>query len=232
MNLTLPGYRTHKAPSRAEKWAAWAKTHWTQLALGGSVVAVILLLGIAIAASRARLRERTSEVLSTARYQAGTGKKKDAIATLDGVLKSDRTSPGALQAYSMKGELLYSEGQFAEAEAVYREAITQSNHPQYRPLFLMGQASCAVALQKSGEAADALSLFLKEFPDHFLAPRAHMELGRVRYSEQKWSDAQAAFEKVVTLYPKSSWAPEAQAFLAEIKTHLPAAVPESVPAAK
>ncbi len=221
MTLTLPTFRNPAAVPRAERFARWFARHGAQVALGVGMAAVAGALGFAIVLNQEKLQERAADQLSIARNRISAGKSKEALEVLDSVLAVNRVRPAALQAYVMKGELLLSENKAAEADAVYREALAQTTHPFYRALFLSGQASAAVVLQKWEEAEALLRSFLRDYPEHFLVPRATMELGRVQVVEKKWKEAQAAFERLVTLYPKSAWVPEAQAALAEIKTRRP-----------
>lgn len=229
MTMTLPTYRPNGPRSEDAPVVRWVRKHLAQLALavGVGVLGGVLLFFIVL--NRERLAERAADQLSMARGQAGARKVKEALQTLDAILETNRSSPAAMQAYVMKGELLLADNKSKEAEAVYVQALAQATEPAYRALFLSGQAYCAAGLEKWEEAAALNRQFLKEFPEHFLAPRVYMDLGRAEMGAGRWEDAQRAFEKLVTLYPKSVWVADAQALLAETRSHRPVPPPAARP---
>jgi tetratricopeptide (TPR) repeat protein len=229
MTMTLPTYRPNGPRSEDAPVVRWVRKHLAQLALavGVGVLGGVLLFFIVL--NRERLAERAADQLSMARGQAGARKVKEALQTLDTILETNRSSPAAMQAYVMKGELLLADNKAKEAEAVYVQALAQATEPAYRALFLSGQAYCAAGLEKWEEAAALNRQFLKEFPEHFLAPRVYMDLGRAEMGAGRWEDAQRAFEKLVTLYPKSVWVADAQALLAETRSHRPVPPPAARP---
>lgn len=225
MTTTFPTYRPNGPRSEESPAARWVRRHWAQLALAAGVGLIGGVLTFFILLNRERLAERAADQLSVARNQAGARRVKEAFQTLDAVLATNRSSAAAMQAFVMKGELLLADNKMKEAEAVYGEALAQATEPAYRALFLSGQAFCAAGLEKWEDAAGLYQRFLKEYPEHFLAPRVYMDLGRAEMAAGRWADAQRAFEKLVTLYPKSVWVADAQASLAEARSHSPSAAP-------
>lgn len=227
MSSTLS--RLPRETSRGEDLTHWIQKHWAQLALGVGLAAVAFALVIAIIYNRGKLAERAADQVSMARSQAAAGKTKEALDTLDATLRTNRTSAAAMQAYVLKGEMLLTDNRAKEAETVYREALSQAINPHYRPLFIAGIAAAAVEQRAWPEAAVQYEALIKDYPEHFLAPRAYMELGRLQMVQAKWPEAQATLERLVTLYPKTHWAAEAKTYLAEVKNRLPAAPVKPAP---
>ncbi|MBK8575057.1 MAG: tetratricopeptide repeat protein [Elusimicrobia bacterium] len=221
---SLPG-RTQAPATRGEKMAQWIITHRAQLGLALGLLALTSALSVAIVFNRRKLMEGGILQLSSARYQASKGQMKEAIQSIDEVLRSQRTSPVAMQAYILKGELLTQAGKFEEAAKTYQEGYGQASLPDYRALMWMGQASAAVELQKYPEAVDLYDRFIRDYPGHYLIPRCYMEVGRIRSVQKQWKEARAAYERLLVLYPKSPWAEEAQANLNAVNALSPSETP-------
>lgn len=221
---TLPG-RVQAPTTKSEKAAQWLVRHRAQLGLAFGLLVLGGLLATAIVFNRRKLMEGGILQLSAARYQASKGQSKEALQSIDEVLRVQRTNPVAMQAYILKGELLMQDRKFDDAAKTYEEGYGQASLPAYKALMVMGQASAAVERQKFTEALALYEKFIHDYPDHYLVPRSYMEKGRLHAVQKQGKDAQAAYERLLTLYPKSPWAPEAQANLAAVKTSLPSEPP-------
>lgn len=221
---SLPG-RAQAPITKSEKGAQWLIRHRAQLGLAFGLFVLGGLLAVAIVFNRRKLMEGGILQLSAARFQASKGQMKEALQSIDEVLRVQRTSPVAMQAYVLKGEMLMQERKFDDAAKTYAEGFGQASLPSYKALLVMGQASAAVELQKFPEAVALYENFIRDYPDHYLVPRSYMELGRLRSVQKQWKEAQAAYERLLTLYPKSPWAPEGQANLSSVKSQIPAETP-------
>ncbi len=217
---TLPG-RVQAPVTKSEKFAQWVLRHRAQLGLAFGLFVLAGFLAVAIVYNRRKLMEGGILQLSAARFQASQGKMKEALQSIDEVLRVQRTNPVAMQAYILKGEMLMQDRKFDEAAKLYQEGVGQASLPDYKALMVIGQASAAVELQKFSDAVALYEKFLHDYPNHYLVPRSYMELGRLRSVQKEWKEARAAYERLLTLYPKSPWAPEAQVHLATVKSQLP-----------
>lgn len=221
---TLPG-RVQAPTTKSEKAAQWLVRHRAQLGLAFGLFVLGGLLTVAIVFNRRKLMEGGILQLSAARFQASKGQMKEALQSIDEVLRVQRTNPVAMQAYILKGEMLMQERKFDDAAKNYQEGARQASLPAYKALMVVGQASAAVEQQKFPEALTLYEKFIHDYPDHYLVPRSYMEKGRLHSVQKQWKDAQASYERLLTLYPKSPWAPEAQANLAAVKAQLPSEPP-------
>jgi tetratricopeptide (TPR) repeat protein len=217
---TLPG-RDLAPATKGEKLAQWFFAHRAQFGLAFGLLVVGSGLGIAIGVNRSKMTERGIEQISVARMQSSQGKRKEALQTLEEVLTAHRTNPVAMQAYILKGEMLVQEKKFGEAAETYQEGFGQASFPAYKALMLVGWAAADVEMQKFPAAIERYGSFVRDFPDHYLVPRCLMELGRLHLAQKQWKEARATCERFLTLFPKSPWAPEAQANLAAAKAQLP-----------
>lgn len=209
----------HKDPVtlRLERGARWIVSHWQQMGLILSALAVAGVLGFFVRYNLQKLKERAWEQLSYAQGQASHGQRAEALQTLSVLLASNRSGVLAVQAHLLKTDLLRMDGKTEDAIAAAREALRQANSPEYKALALSALAVALEQAQKWQEAEDAYQNFLKDFPEHFLSARMYESLGRVQMAQQKWSDAQGTLERLITLYPSTPWARNAQDLLTQAK---------------
>ncbi|MBL8023056.1 MAG: tetratricopeptide repeat protein [Elusimicrobia bacterium] len=226
--FSLPG-RAHVPVTKGEKVAQWIVTHRAQLGL--ALVTLILAGGLAglIVVNRKKLQEGGILQLAKARYQASQGAMKEALGAIDEVINTQRTNAVGMQAYILKGDILFSDRKFEEAAKNYRAGFGQASLPAYKVLMLAGQASSAVELQQYKEAIGFYDQLVRDYPDHFLVPRAYMELGRLHSALQQWAEAKVSYERLLTLYSKSPWAVEAEVNLAAVAAKLPSERPVPEP---
>jgi predicted negative regulator of RcsB-dependent stress response len=117
----------------------------------------------------------------------------------------------------LQGDILLSEGKAAESITAYQTAIHQAPTNALRALAMIDLAQAQEQTRKWDDALVSYGNFLKDFSDHFFAPRAYESTGRIQMLQQKWADAQSTFERLVTLYPDSPWAKSAQDYILQIK---------------
>lgn len=189
---------------------AWARQHRAQLGLALGLAALAGAFAALIVVNRGRLADRGADQLTMARMHLSAGRQKEALQVLDEVIQGNRVNPVGLQAYIIKGDALMHGEKFADASTLYEEAYTRTTHPVYKPMLLAGMAAAAVEMKMYAEAARHYGLFVKEYPEHLLAPRAYMELARLHRVLAAPDESRKIYEKVVALYPKSLWAAEAQ----------------------
>lgn len=221
---SLPG-RAPVPVSKSEKVAYWIMAHRAQLGLAFGLFVVGGGLTGAIVLNRRKLMEGGILQLSAARYQASKGQMKEALKSIDDVLNLQRTSPVAMQGYVLKGELLMQDRKFDEALKNYEDGARQASLPDFQALMMVGQASASVELKKFPEAVRLYDQFIQEYPDHYLVPRSYMELARLHSIQNQWKESEAALERLLTLYPKSPWATEAQSMMASVKGQMKAEPP-------
>jgi|GEM_PF-2074812 len=211
----MPSVRRHHL-SRSEIFLEWVKERSGRLALFVFVLVLAGGVGWAVFLNRQKLADRGSEQLSQVQSLIVRGDRKEAHRLLDEILQRERTGPTALQAYLAKGDLFFGEKKFSEATRVYEAGGLQAVRSDYKVLLLAGQASSLVEEKKWAEALAVHEKIMKEFPTHYLTPRVLMESGRLQVVLGKKTEARETFDRVLTLYPKSPWAPSATETLAQL----------------
>jgi tetratricopeptide (TPR) repeat protein len=197
--------------------APWLVRHGQQalLALAAAVVAVLVTTFVVSRLQEAE--QRAWEQVSYAESLAAQGHNSDAAKTLDAFLATRRTGPETVQALLLKSDLCLREGKKDDGLAAAREALRQAVSTEYKSL---ASLSVARALEEDGrpaEACDAYGRFVKDFPDHFLVPRAYAQQARLMVSLGRFPEARGNLEKLITLYPSSLWAADAKESLEDLK---------------
>lgn len=197
--------------------ADWLARHWQQVGLALAVAAVAGALGAFVIVNLNKLKARAWEQLSYANSLASRGQKAEALQTIDQITASNRSGALIAQTHMLQGDILSAQGKAAESISAYQTAVRQAPTNELRALAQADLAQAQEQFQKWDDALISYGQFLKNFPDHFLAPRAYEATGRIQMVQQKWADAQNSFERLVTLYPSSPWAKSAQDYILQIK---------------
>ncbi|MBI4396890.1 MAG: tetratricopeptide repeat protein, partial [Elusimicrobia bacterium] len=186
-------------------------------ALAAMAIVVAGVLAILVIRNLKILRHRSWEQLAQAQVLASRGQGPQALQSVQELINSSRSGKILVLAYLLKGDLLLSEGKNEDAISAYQSASREAGIPEYKALALAGLAAAHEQAGNWPEAEIRYQQFIKEFPEHFLAGRIQEALGRVYMAQQKWTDAQSALERLVTLYPTTVWAQNAQDLLSQIK---------------
>lgn len=109
-----------------------------------------------------------------------------------------------------KGDMLFAQGKFKEAGAEYAKLV---NAKELAPFAVYSAGKCKEADGDLAGAQVQYSDFLLKNPEHFLAPEVHASLARTQELSGSSDLARTTYEKIVLLYPETSWAMQAKAKL-------------------
>jgi tetratricopeptide (TPR) repeat protein len=212
----------HKDPitARLERGAHWLADRWQQVLTALAAVAVAAALTVFVVHNLRKLSALAWEQLSSAHGFAARGDRAQALQAVNQLLTSTRSGPLVAQAHLFKGDLLMADQKKDEALAAYQEAARQAPTPDLKALADAGIAACHEQSSRWAEAEEAYKRFIQEHPEHFLTGRMYEGQGRMQIIQQKWTEAQATLERLITLYPTSAWAKTAQEYLAVVKANL------------
>lgn len=182
-------------------------------------------LSLGVAALEAFLRRFAAHRLASrahllvAQSQAHRGRYEEAVATLHRFLADERYagSEEVPLARQLLGRSYQLQKRFAEALAVWQEFLKL--HPSHgawaevqreiiHTEYLRGAEAAAV-----GDTATARRLwgeFLAKYPLDERNPGILYELGRMLHTEQKWEEAVAEWRRLVSKYPQTEAASQAQ----------------------
>jgi predicted Zn-dependent protease len=207
---------------RIENAALWAARHWQQVALGVSTLLVAGLIALAMARNLKQSRGRHWEQYASAQSQYYRGEIDPALQSVNNLVPSVRSGPIVSLARLLKGDILLKQKKNDDAAQAYKEAYAQAYTSDIKALSAFGLAFTLEQAQKWPDSEKGYQAFIAEFPEHYLVGRAYESLGRVQMVQQRWADAQASFERLVSLFPTTEWAKNAETYLAQIKTQLQA----------
>src|SRR5882757_393754 len=111
------------------------------------------------------------------------------IAEVDEFLKTNPSGERADQAKLLKAEALYKQQRFADAAPVYEELRASELTPKLQAEAAYKLGWCHIQLKDVARSIDALSYFLKTFPDH---PQAPSVLSQRALAFQQSQNADAA----------------------------------------
>ncbi len=186
-------------------------------------------LSLGVAALEAFLRRFATHRLASrahlliAQSQAHLGRYEEAVASLNRFLADERYS-GSEEvplARQLLGRSYQLQKRFAEALAAWQEFLKlHASHAAWAEVqreiinteYLQGAEAAA-----GGDAATARQLwgeFLAKYPLDERNPGILYELGRMLHAEQKWEEAVAEWRRLVSKYPQTEAASQAQYMIA------------------
>ncbi|MGD9643555.1 MAG: tol-pal system YbgF family protein [Elusimicrobiales bacterium] len=198
----------HTGPSRYDRALHWIRKN-RETFIGSLVILVAAAIFAAYFFTHYRgLRDTAWKTLFMAQQIGYGGNIAQAQQQLDTIEKSYGSTSAAPYATLTKGDILYAQEKFKEAEAEYAKVLTNRDLGPFAA-YNMGKAK-----EAAGDLAGAqvqYSDFLAKYPDHFVAPEAHISLARLQEAAGTPDLARATYEKIALLYPETTWAMMARA---------------------
>ncbi|OGR66947.1 MAG: hypothetical protein A2081_00115 [Elusimicrobia bacterium GWC2_61_19] len=198
------------APSKFNNALTWIK-HNRETFIGSAVI----LLAAAIFAvyffiHYRDLRDTAWKNLFIAQQVGYGGNIPQAQQQLSAIETSYGNTSAAPYATLTKGDILFAQGKYAEAGAEYAKLL---NSKDLGPFAVYNLGKCKEAAGDLAGAQAQYADFLAKDPEHFLAPEAHTSLARAQEMSGALDLAKTTYEKIVLLYPDTSWAMQAKARL-------------------
>lgn len=204
----------HTGPSRYDLALHWIKKN-RETFIGSLVILVAAIIFAVYFFTHYRgMRDTAWKTLFMAQQIGYGGNIAQAQQQLETIEKSYGSTSAAPYATLTKGDILYAQEKFKEAEAEYAKVLTN------RDLGPFAAYNVGKAREAAGDLAGAqvqYSDFLAKYPDHFIAPEAHASLARLQELAGTPELARATYEKISLLYPETTWAMLAKARIAPAK---------------
>ncbi|OGR45551.1 MAG: hypothetical protein A2X35_04165 [Elusimicrobia bacterium GWA2_61_42] len=197
-------------PNRLDRGLAWIK-HNRETFIGSAVI----LLAAAIFAvyffvHYRDLRDTAWKNLFIAQQIGYAGNIAEAQKQLTAVEASYGSTSAAPYATLTKGDILFAQGQFKEAAAEFTKLLKGKD---LAPFAVYSLGKCKEAEGDLTGAQAQYAEFLSRNPEHFMAPEVHGSLARAQELAGAADLAKTTYEKIVLLYPETSWAMQAKARL-------------------
>lgn len=117
----------------------------------------------------------------TPRFKTSKERIEAALGAIDQLSKDYGSTPAALRAKLVRAGLLYDQGRFADAEALYKEFLGAG--PREQPLVLLAREGVGLCAEARGDLAAALAAYQEMAKDTVLRERAMWNQARV-YAKQ------------------------------------------------
>lgn len=198
-------------PQRFDRALAWIKNN-RETFIGSSVIILAaVIFSIYFFVHYRDLRDTAWKNLFIAQQIGYAGNIPQAQEQLKAIEASYGNTSAAPYATITKGDILFAQAKFKEAGEEY--AKLASGNKDLAPFALYNLGKCKEAEGDLPGAQAQYADFLAKNPDHFLAPEVHASLARAQELAGAKDLAKATYEKIVLLYPDTSWAMQAKAKL-------------------
>lgn len=187
------------------------------LTIAGLTLAGLLLSSVFILRSR---EQKEFNVTRLAQVQALVIQKRydQARSILEDMALINLSGPLAFQIPYYRGVTALGLKDYAAAQTYLKEAFDKGGDSPLKPLTLV---NLGFAFEEAGDPAGAVEQygrFMADFPEHFMAPRVQLLLGKALLRAGKEVEGKKALEQLVDLYPTSAWAENARSIMDKYKT--------------
>lgn len=172
------------------KLANWSKKHKQSLLTALAILVVAAIVGYAYTAHQKNLTEKSWAAYYNAQIALATQGQEAGFKQIDELATAFSGTPAAQYAQLMKGDILYSNENFAQAADVYA-ALTSSSNETVRTVAALSQAAALQAAQDYKTSADLMQTFIQHNPNSFALPQAYLTLA---LSQELSGDKNAAIE--------------------------------------
>ncbi len=140
-------------------------------------------------------------------YGGDTTRAQDQLSAIEASFAGTSAAPYAVMT---KGDMLFAQGKYAEAGTEYSKILSSKD---LAPFAIYSLGKCKEAAGDMAGAQAQYADFLSKNPEHFMAPEVRASLARAQELSGNKDLAKTTYEKIVLLYPGTSWAARAQAKL-------------------
>ena len=196
------------APAKFDLALAWIKKNRETFIGSAVILLAIVVFSVYFLIHYRGLRDTAWKNLFMAQQSGNPDQARDQFTAIEASYGSTSAAPYATL---FKGDILFAQGRFKEAAAEYSR---QLNAKELAPFAAYNLGKCREAEGDLAGAQVQYSDFLLKNPEHFIAPEVHASLARAQELSGARDLARTTYEKIVLLYPDTSWAMEAKARLA------------------
>ena len=172
-----------------------------------------LVLGIAL--SSCQSEEKRHQAEADPAYKAATqafldGHWDEAIAKFDDYLKRNPTSPVSDEAVYFRGRAHLKKGNYARAARDLKYARDNASSRQTRAMATVGLGDNASSQENFPQARSFYKTAIKNYEKEIDSAQVLYNLGVTCQRMRLWGEAETYFERLVSQYPDSEYAPFAQ----------------------
>jgi TolA-binding protein len=148
------------------------------IAIAVIVVVVIAAVIIGLSAKGSSSKEAASDALSAAYTSLAQGNQEQGLTMLNDIVTKYPKTPAAYQAELFLGDFHAGQGNFQESLRFLSDADANAEPKELRPLALARIIFVWDIRNEFSNAKDASEVFVKKYPNHFLAKSIYISLAR------------------------------------------------------
>lgn len=197
------------------KWVI--ANHQKVLTVGGILLAALLIGSVFVLR-----RKEAHQTFSTRLAMAESLYNQKQFTQAKQILSELRTQ---VSSPDLLSHILYYSGLVALGEKDWENAVSYfsqvTNLPGSYPIESLAMLNLAHTYQQKKDyssAAQTYRNFMADYPEHFMAARVQLEMGRVLILSGQTEEGRKALEQLIDLYPTSTWAENARSIMDKFKT--------------
>ncbi|MBI2915733.1 MAG: tetratricopeptide repeat protein [Elusimicrobia bacterium] len=188
----------------------WVAAHRQTFFSIVGTVAVVAGVTVFIFSNFRNLRKQAWERYAAGQNWSFSNQPDNGLNYFNEVINNYGHTPAAVFALLGKGDLLYRQGKFPEAVESYKRCLEKNSSKMILPFILAGMGASQEQMGDYSSSVATYRQFLSEFSEHYLSPKIHESLGRVYELSHNPDAAKEIYEKIITVFPGSSWAEKAR----------------------
>lgn len=145
-------------------------------------------------------------------------KLSDLIDSFKVVMDEHTGTAAASKAAYFAGNIHYDEGRYREALEYYLEGGDTRDKSYSVMLCMQGEATCYEQLEEYDSAVEVYHELIEKFPDSFLVPKIHYDLGQIYEKLERIDEAEDEYKRVTADYSWSRWSELAEKKLLYLKS--------------
>ncbi len=196
------------APDKFDLILGWIKKNRETFIGSAVILLAVVVFSVYFLIHYRGLRDTAWKNLFMAQQAGSADQAQQQLTAIEASYGSTSAAPYAT---STKGDILFAQGRFKEAGAEYSKLL---NLKDLAPFASYNVGKCKEAEGDLAGAQVQYSDFLLKNPEHYMAPEVHASLARAQELSGAKDLAKTTYEKIVLLYPDTSWAAQAKAKLA------------------
>jgi len=195
---------------RADQTAAWIKSHREIFITSCVIIIGTLALGGYFVSRYNSLKTTAWEKFFIAQQYGMSGRVNEAFPLIKTIQDNFPKTDAAGYSMLFEGDLFFRQGNYKDAIQAYAKLKTRNAPKAALPFAAIATAKALEAEGNYPEAIVSNRDFIDRYPEHYLAPQAHSQLARCLEISGNMAEAKAAYEKIILLFPDTTWAQTAR----------------------
>ena len=204
--------------SKMEVGLKWVLENRQQVLTVSGIVGGVILIASVFYLRKQEMRAMNFTRIAEAQSFLNQKQYAQSKQILSEIATSSSDNQILMQALYYLGMNALGENNFDDAIKYFSDVVSRAGNSPMQPLALANLAFSYSEKKDFANAAQTYQTFLEKYPDHFMAARIQLELGRILMNAGKIDEAKKALTQLIDLYPTSAWAEKARGLMDKNKT--------------